>query len=103
MDRSIIRNSIIMLALIFSNSTYAAEIVCNSSDGEYHHCALPNADKLKVKMKFHADGDCKKGATWGVDSKGIWVDFGCQATFRFKEVKSAQNGGWKRFLPSWMR
>jgi hypothetical protein len=99
----LLRNGIIAGVMVFANAVSAAELVCNSSDGEYHLCPLANADKLKVKIKYHSDGDCKKGDTWGVESKGIWVDLGCQATFRFKDDKSAQNAGWKRFLPSWVR
>ena len=99
----LMRNAIISGAMVFAPALSAAELVCNSSDGEYHLCPLADADKLKVKIKYHADGECKKGDTWGVESKGIWVDLGCKATFRFKDIKSAQNTGWKRFLPSWVR
>lgn len=99
------RLSLISIALLtsgFSRFAIAGELVCNSPDGEYHHCNLADADKLKVKLKYRSDGDCKKGDTWGVDNKGVWVE-GCQATFRFKDANNIQNSSWKRFLPSWVR
>lgn len=102
MEKKMLPINMIFIALIIPNSMTGGELVCNSSDGEYHHCDLANADKLRVKVKYRSDGDCKKGDTWGVDSKGIWVE-GCQATFRFKDTNSTQNSGWKKFLPSWVR
>lgn len=102
MPKKAIKISIIFLSSGLSANVTAGELVCNSPDSEYHHCDLPNADKLKVKLKYRSDGDCKKGDTWGVDNKGIWVE-GCQALFRFKDANSTQTSGWKKYFPSWLR
>lgn len=93
----------LLLTLVFlAPAGRAAEVACGSTEGEFVHCALPGADKLKVKLKQRLDGVCASGTSWGVDSEGVWVDMGCRAVFRYSAA-SVQKAGWKRFLPNWLR
>lgn len=87
---------------VLAPRAWAAEIACNSVEGEFSHCSLPGAEKLKVKLKRHIDGVCKFQQSWGVDQEGVWVDMGCRAVFQYA-APVARQAAWKRFLPSWPR
>lgn len=95
-----IRACLLVLCIGFSETAMAADIACSSIDGEFQRCALPGADKMKVKMQSHTDGDCKFGQSWGVDREGIWVDMGCSGVFRYKSPVPERTG-WRRFIPAW--
>lgn len=96
------RTVIFILTYIIATNAIADEISCYSQDYEYTHCALPNADKLNLRLKIDRQGGCKKNNTWGVDQKGVWVDYGCQATFRYKSM--ADRGWFRKFIsPIWNR
>lgn len=81
-----------------SSTARAGELSCNSIDGELSRCALPGADKLKVKLKLDRAGACKNGDTWGVDKDGLWVDMGCQAVFTYKDAHARP--WWRGMMPS---
>ena len=97
-----IRNITLLAVLALISPALSAEISCYSPDYEYRHCVLPNADTLKVKLKMDHQGGCKKNDTWGIDAKGVWVDMGCQATFKYKE--KTQQSWLSRLMPaSWRK
>jgi hypothetical protein len=86
-----------MLAAAITSAANAGEISCNSISGELNRCALPDANKMKVKLKLDREGACQKGDTWGVDSDGVWVDMGCRAVFTYKDPHARP--WWRSLLP----
>lgn len=56
-------------------------ITCSSDDMKRHYCQIPG-NNGRVKLGRQRSGSpCNEGSTWGVDSRGIWVDRGCRADF----------------------
>lgn len=94
--------SILLGAALLASVASAGEVACGSVEGEFSHCSLPNAEKLKVKLKRRIDGICKFQQSWGVDQDGVWVDMGCRAVFQYATPVAGQVG-WRRFLPAWSR
>jgi hypothetical protein len=80
-------------SLLGASQAFAAEIAC-SSDGSMNRCALPGADKMKLKVKQVLEGKCTFDKTWWADSDGVVVDKGCSAVFTYKaKAASSSNSG----------
>ncbi len=46
---------------------------------------MKNIDTGSVTMQRKlSQSACQRGADWGVDRDGIWVDKGCRAVFAYK-------------------
>jgi len=58
-------------------------LTCSSDDGNRHYC---NADiRRGVRLTRQISGTpCIQNSTWGVDSRGVWVDRGCRAEFQIR-------------------
>ena len=73
-----------------SSSGGSGTVKCESHDDARRHCAVKNLDtgSVTVQRKL-SQSACQRGADWGVDRDGIWVDKGCRAVFAYK----VRNGG----------
>lgn len=61
-------------------------ITCSSDDGNRHWCTTNvNGGRARARMTRQISGSpCIEGQTWGVDSRGLWVDRGCRAEFQVR-------------------
>lgn len=57
------------------------EIRCDSRGLGYNFCRVDTGGRVEL-VERHTLFSCREGRSWGHDSRGIWVDKGCSATFR---------------------
>lgn len=57
------------------------EIRCDSRGLGYNFCRVDTAGRVEL-VDRHSLFSCREGRSWGYDSRGVWVDKGCSATFR---------------------
>lgn len=68
------------------------QITCESANYRYTYCRVYTGGSARLVHKL-SDRPCIEGNTWGYDSRGIWVDKGCRATF---VVDEQSYRGWDR-------
>lgn len=57
------------------------EIRCESHGLGYRYCRADTDGRAEL-VDRHSLFSCREGRSWGHDSRGVWVDKGCSATFR---------------------
>jgi hypothetical protein len=57
-------------------------IRCSSDNGKRNWCNIGNARDVRLVNQV-SGSPCVRNSTWGVDSRGLWVDNGCRADFAF--------------------
>jgi hypothetical protein len=57
-------------------------IVCESKNYRYRYCRIDTDNRATLQRQISAVSQCVYGDTWGYDSRGVWVDRGCQGEFR---------------------
>ena len=68
-----------------SSAAGSGTVKCESHDDARRHCAVKNIDTGSVTLQRKlSQSACHRGADWGVDRDGIWVDKGCRAVFAYK-------------------
>jgi hypothetical protein len=59
-------------------------IRCESRDDRRNRCDVQNIEPGSVTLRRQlSESSCYRGQSWGADSRGIWVDKGCRAEFRY--------------------
>ncbi len=77
-------------------------VKCESNNGKRNYC-FEVYERERVTMQEQISGSpCEAGRTWGVDSRGLWVDRGCRAIFVIGDRQGAREpeGGWWRHDPN---
>ncbi|MGH7966009.1 MAG: DUF3011 domain-containing protein [Candidatus Binatia bacterium] len=65
-----------------SYSGYGSRVVrCESDNYELNRCPVASGSDVRLVRQF-SDADCRRGSTWGIDRRGIWVDEGCSGEFQ---------------------
>ena len=59
-------------------------ITCGSSRYNYQSCPVRGEIISAHILRQTSRSQCVEGRTWGYDYNGIWVDQGCQATFKVR-------------------
>lgn len=57
------------------------EVRCDSRGLGYTYCRVDTGGQVEL-LDRHSLFPCREGRSWGYDSRGVWVDKGCSATFR---------------------
>jgi Protein of unknown function (DUF3011) len=65
---------------VFIPRTSAQTISCSSDDGKRHYCSANAQGRVRL-VQQRSESACREGYSWGSDSRGIWVDYGCRADF----------------------
>lgn len=76
--------SVAALALLASSLPVWAsqrDIRCDSHALGYRYCRADTDGHVEL-VDRHSLFSCREGRSWGYDSRGVWVDKGCSATFR---------------------
>jgi hypothetical protein len=58
-----------------------ATIKCESNDGNRKYCGQVDPRSQVTIQQQISGSPCEQGRSWGVDSRGLWVDRGCRAIF----------------------
>lgn len=56
-----------------------SQVRCESQDYRYQRCNVDWRDARIVRQA--SSTPCRRGDTWGIDRRGLWVDRGCAAVF----------------------
>ncbi|MEZ5438205.1 MAG: DUF3011 domain-containing protein [Lysobacteraceae bacterium] len=62
------------------------EFRCESIDDRKRYCPADIGRGRAALLEQHSRSSCMFGRTWGFDSRGVWVDRGCRATFRIDYI-----------------
>ncbi|MGD9589563.1 MAG: DUF3011 domain-containing protein [Pyrinomonadaceae bacterium] len=57
-------------------------LTCESVGGGYNYCRADTDNNVTMSRKL-SFSNCFQGTDWGYDRRGIWVDHGCRAEFRY--------------------
>jgi len=92
------------LALVVVPAIASAQktVKCESNNGKRNYC-YDIYQQERVTMQEQISGSpCEAGRTWGVDSRGLWVDRGCRAIFAIGVRQGAREpeGGWWKTDPN---
>lgn len=67
------------------------QVRCESRNFNYTRC---NADWRNAQLvRQTSNHECRKGQTWGVDRRGLWVDRGCGGVFAEAGRHNGNAGG----------
>jgi hypothetical protein len=55
-------------------------ITCASDNGRRKVCPANTSNGVQL-VRQRSDAKCQEGSSWGLDTRGIWVDKGCEADF----------------------
>lgn len=67
---------------IHSVFAQARTLTCESIGGDYNYCRADTDNNVTMERKL-SFSNCNQGTDWGYDRRGIWVDHGCRAEFRY--------------------
>jgi hypothetical protein len=56
------------------------KITCSSNNGKRNWCAIGNSRDVQLVRQISGSA-CVRGNSWGLDQRGLWVDYGCRAEF----------------------
>ena len=57
------------------------DVFCADKGRGSNHCPADTRGKVRLLHQFSRK-ECRRGTSWGIDRRGIWVDKGCIALFR---------------------
>ena len=89
------RSILFSLFMLFAVSFIHAQdnsIKCESNDGGRKYCGSYANNRVDLDRQISGSA-CVQGQTWGVDSRGLWVDHGCRAYFRINQYR--RGGGYR--------
>ncbi len=72
---------------VFEVVTYASrrqtyDVTCSSQNNRYQFCNFGGYFIDGFLLQQHSRANCTQGRSWGFSRDGVWVDYGCRATFR---------------------
>lgn len=66
-------------------------VTCESTDGHRKECSADLRGFTVRDVDQESRSDCVVGRNWGYDDRGVWVDNGCRATFRFDSYRGGNH------------
>jgi DUF3011 family protein len=58
-------------------------VSCYSDDGNRRYCDADTRNGVEL-IRQRGSARCERGYSWDYDTRGVWVDHGCQAEFRLR-------------------
>ncbi|HNT37958.1 MAG TPA: DUF3011 domain-containing protein [Rubrivivax sp.] len=71
-----------VMMLVAAQTQAAGQLECRSSGYRYQYCSADTENNVELVQQISSSA-CKFGRSWGYDARGIWVDNGCAASFRY--------------------
>jgi Protein of unknown function (DUF3011) len=66
-------------------------VACSSDDGHKKECSADLKGYVVRDVDQSSRTECVVGRNWGYDSRGVWVDDGCRATFIFDKGRGGDH------------
>ncbi|MEZ5423593.1 MAG: DUF3011 domain-containing protein [Pyrinomonadaceae bacterium] len=76
--------------LLMESTFQTGTITCESYGGSYRYCRIDTQNQVQLTRQM-SDSPCRYDYSWGYDYRGIWVDRGCRAEFKYG--RSSSNSG----------
>lgn len=101
---AVFAGAMMMASFIFPATTQAATpesagnaqgwryVRCNSNNNRFNQCSIGRHGQITLYRR-HSRSGCVRGRDWGTRGQMLWVDNGCQATFRVSN--RGWGGGWR--------
>jgi hypothetical protein len=86
MSKRVILFSLCMLFAVGALNAQNNSVKCESNDGGRKYCGSYNNRQVQLDRQI-SGSPCIEEQTWGVDSRGLWVDRGCRAYFRINQYR----------------
>lgn len=64
---------------------------CESIDDRKRYCPADIGRGRAALVEQHSQSSCIFGRSWGFDSRGVWVDRGCRASFRIDYISAGND------------
>ena len=64
-----------------SEAAPPSRVRCESKDGRWQHCRLPEGSGEVTMLRQISRNACIRNSSWGTDAEGLWVARGCRADF----------------------
>ena len=71
-------------------------VTCESNNGKRNYCGSYTSNQVTLQRQI-GQSPCERGRSWGVDGRGLWVDYGCRAVFNIRYALAPPPGG----PPAW--
>ena len=78
-------------ALADDNWTPEKSVSCSSDDGHRRECPADLRGYTVRDVDQSSRTECVVGRNWGYTNRGIWVDDGCRATFKFDKTRGGDH------------
>lgn len=66
-------------------------VSCSSDNGHRNECSADLRGYTIRDVDQSSRTECVVGRNWGYDSRGVWVDEGCRATFHFDSYRGGNH------------
>jgi hypothetical protein len=79
--------------LAWADDSWAPEksVACSSNDGHRNECPADLRGYTVRDVDQSSRTECRVGRNWGYTDRGVWVDDGCRATFRFDRTRGGDH------------
>lgn len=88
---AVLASSACGLALADDNWSPEKSVDCSSNDGRKNECAADLRGYTVRSVDQSSRTECVVGRNWGYTDRGVWVDEGCRATFRFDKSRGGDH------------
>jgi len=79
------------LALADDGWTPEKSVACSSDDGRRNECPADLRGYTVRDVDQSSRTECVVGRNWGYTDRGVWVDNGCRATFKFDRSRGGDH------------
>lgn len=59
----------------------STQVTCQSTGNNRSFCRIDTSRGVHLQTQL-SKADCRRGSSWGTNSRGVWVSNGCRAVFR---------------------
>ena len=66
-------------------------VSCSSTDGRRNECSADLRGYTVRDVDQSSRAECVVGRNWGYNDRGVWVDDGCRATFKFDRSRGGDH------------
>jgi hypothetical protein len=88
---AVLASSACSLALADDDWSPEKSVDCSSNDGRRNECPADLRGYIVRGVDQSSRTECVVGRNWGYTDRGVWVDEGCRATFRFDRSRGGDH------------
>jgi len=82
----------LLLCTLAGSARAQQSVTCESNNGKRNYCGSYANNQVTLQRQI-SGSPCERGRSWGVDGRGLWVDYGCRAVFNIRHAGGPPPGG----------